>query len=641
MKKDLYAVAYVITSVLILTAIFYYQLKLQSDIVSTFDQDDRLIQLSARQEKLSQQISKAASSMGYAVVLGGGEVAETNFLRFQREIARILPQWQQVHSALNEGDPGLGIDAPEETNEYVELQTALKSSFTIMESAAGNLTSIAFSTDPQDVNYRGMRSSITTILNTEDNYLRNAREVTDYFYERSQSRKTSFGIVEQVALGSLVALFVLQGFVIFRPLWRLASENYQTANKAFVRLKKSEQELRVSYEKQKKVNKQLLVSRHQLAANVKKLKESEAKLLRSTQEQIDINDKLITAQSELKEAYSKLEKSEEEVREMAEKQLEDNEMLFLAEKKVQEALKNERKRREELDNALANLKNAQSQLVHSEKMASLGQLTAGIAHEINNPINFISSGMKSIEFTIDAIRDILAKYDELEAGLENAEEVMKEVKELKEDHEYNEIMSELDVMIRDVNYGVTRTIEIVKGLRVFSRLDEEQIKRANINENLDATLVLLRNKIKNRIKLTKYYDENMHEIDCYPGQLNQVFMNLINNAIQAIPEDREDGEIVLYSEETENEVHIRIKDNGTGIPKEVQNRIWEPFFTTKAVGVGTGLGMSISYSIIEKHHGKIEFQTEEGKGTEFIITLPKTAKDMETKKEPAETTENN
>ena len=406
-------------------------------------------------------------------------------------------------------------------------------------------------------------------------------------------------------------------------------------------MKKSEQELRLSYEKQKKANKQLLISRHQLAANLKRLKESETKLLKSTQEQIEINDKLILAQGELKDAYSKVQKSEEEVRQMAEKQLEDNEKLFFAEKQVKEALELEKKRREELNVVLENLKGAQSQLVHSEKMASLGQLTAGIAHEINNPINFISSGMKSIEFTIDAVKEILNKYDELEKGIDRADEILKEVKSLKEDHEYDEIMSELDVMIRDVNYGVTRTIEIVKGLRVFSRLDEEEMKRANINENLDATLVLLRNKTKNKVKLSKFYDEKMHEIDCYPGQLNQVFMNIINNAIQAIPDEREDGEISLYTEETPTDIVIRIKDNGVGIPDDVRNRIWEPFFTTKAVGVGTGLGMSISYSIIEKHHGKIELESEVGKGTEFIITVPRVAKDMQKNKETIESTTNN
>ena len=138
------------------------------------------------------------------------------------------------------------------------------------------------------------------------------------------------------------------------------------------------------------------------------------------------------------------------------------------------------------------MKGAQSQLVHSEKMASLGQLTAGIAHEINNPINFISSGMVSLKMSIEAMREIAEEYTRIDDG-DDSEEVLESVKELKEEHEYDEIVDELDDLINDINYGVTRTIEIVKGLRVFSRLDEEEAKNANVNENIDATLTLLRN----------------------------------------------------------------------------------------------------------------------------------------------------
>jgi len=630
MKKDLYAIAYVITSLLILGAIFYYQLKLQKDVISTFDQDDRLIQLSARQEMLSQQISKAALGMGYAM---GTSSPESNYLIFQRQLTRIVPEWQKVHAGLLNGDQDLGIDKPSGDDEYNTMLAELKIYYPLFNNDAVNLTTLEFSDDPLDINYQGMRTLILNIIRDEQKYLTAASDITDYFFEASQSRKGSFGTGEKIALGTLVGLFILQGFVIFRPLWKLSSENYQTANKAFIKIKKSEGELRVSFEKQKKVNRQLLISRHQLAGNIKKLKESETRLLKSTNEQIEINDKLILAQNDLKDAYAKVQGSEEEIRSMAEKQLEDNEKLFFAEKQIKEALELEKSRREELNKALETLKGAQSQLVHSEKMASLGQLTAGIAHEINNPINFISSGMKSIEFTIEAVREILAKYDEMEEGLDKGENILRQVKVLKEDHEYEEIMEELDVMIRDVNYGVTRTIEIVKGLRVFSRLDEEEMKKANINENLDATLILLKNKTKNRIKISKFYDKRMQEIDCYPGQLNQVFMNIMNNAIQAIPDEREDGELVIYTEETADEVNIRIKDNGVGIPEDVKHRIWEPFFTTKAVGVGTGLGMSITYSIIEKHNGKIELESEVGKGTEFIISIPKVVSETELEEE--------
>jgi signal transduction histidine kinase len=233
--------------------------------------------------------------------------------------------------------------------------------------------------------------------------------------------------------------------------------------------------------------------------------------------------------------------------------------------------------------------------------------------------------MNSLKMSIESMKDILFEYERIDEG-EDPKEVLKDIKELKEDHEYEELIEELDELINDINYGVTRTIEIVKGLRVFSRLDEEEIKSANINENIDATLTLLRNKTKNKIKISKFYDEKMNNIECYPGQLNQVFMNILNNGIQAIPEDRKDGEITIYTEEEKDKVVIRIKDNGVGIPEEIKNRIWEPFFTTKPVGVGTGLGMSITFGIIEKHSGSIDLMSEVGKGTEFVITLPKSIK---------------
>ncbi|MEM7298675.1 MAG: HAMP domain-containing sensor histidine kinase [Bacteroidota bacterium] len=240
--------------------------------------------------------------------------------------------------------------------------------------------------------------------------------------------------------------------------------------------------------------------------------------------------------------------------------------------------------------------------------------------------------MVSLKMSIEAMREIAEEYARIDDG-EEAGDVLEAVKELKEEHEYDEIVDELDDLINDVNYGVQRTIEIVKGLRVFSRLDEEEAKNANINENIDATLTLLRNKTKGKIEITKHYDESMNDIECYPGQLNQVFMNILNNAVQAMPEEKKDAEITIYTEEEKDGVVIRLKDNGVGIPDEIKDRIWEPFFTTKEVGVGTGLGMSITYGIIEKHGGKIDLVSEVGQGTEFIISLPKKVAPIKKKEE--------
>lgn len=615
LKKDLYAIAYAITALIVAGTVAYYVFVVQKDVITNFNEDPTIVRVASKQSALGQQIVKSAIGMGYSTT-------ERNFAIFQAELARILPEWRKGHKALIEGDAELGFKVPSTSTAYQKLQEDLKFFYDEMDINAGNLLDVVYTQEKADINALALKSSIETLINTVRKYQAATDNIADYFVDEAKSYKTGFSLVEKIVFGAFLGILLLQGLFVFRPLVKLAGDNYLSANKAYVKVKKSEEELKINFKKQKLINKKLFESRKEIEENNVKLKESESKLLRSSEEQIRINEKLIQAQDELNQAYKRLQDSEVEIRELADKQLQDNEKLFLAEKKLKETLKKEQKSKEELNMAIQSLKDAQSQLVHSEKMASLGQLTAGIAHEINNPINFISSGMVSIKMSIESMREIAEEYSRLDEGAE-LDEVLENVKELKEEHEYEEILEELDELVKDVNYGVTRTIEIVKGLRVFSRLDEEESKTANVNENIDATLTLLRNKTKNAIKVSKYYDEKMKDIECYPGQLNQVFMNILNNGIQAIPKERKDGEITIYTEELDNEVVVRIKDNGVGIPEKIKNRIWEPFFTTKAVGVGTGLGMSITYGIIEKHNGKIELSSEEGKGTEFVITLPK------------------
>ena len=617
LKKDLYINVFIVTAVVLVGAVAYYVFVLQKQIVDSFNQDPKVVQVSTNQATLGQQIVKNALGMGYAR-------NEGQFEFFKNELGRIYPEFQAGHQALIDGNDELGISKPLETDEYLELQENIKFLYFDIGSASSNLLEIPFSQNrvDSDLNYAALRRVISQLVNRIRDYETASDEITNYFVLNAQNRGASLGLAEYVGFSSFVLIFVLLGVFIVRPLVKLASDNYLSANKAFVKVKKSEQQLKINFQKQKLINRKLHQSRKQLEENNAKLKESENKLMKSSEEQIKINERLISAQEELNGAYKKLQDSEIEIRELADKQLQDNEKLFLAEKKLQAILEKEKKSKDELGNALDSLKSAQSQLVHSEKMASLGQLTAGIAHEINNPINFISSGMVSLKMSMESLREIAEEYTRLDDG-DDPDDVLDGVRELKEEHEYDEIVDELDDLINDINYGVQRTIEIVKGLRVFSRLDEEEAKNANVNENIDATLTLLRNKTKGKIEITKHYDDSMNEIECYPGQLNQVFMNILNNAVQAMPDEKKDGEITIYTEEAAEEVFVRIKDNGIGIPDEIKNRIWEPFFTTKEVGVGTGLGMSITYGIIEKHGGKIDLSSEVGKGTEFVITLPK------------------
>lgn len=277
-----------------------------------------------------------------------------------------------------------------------------------------------------------------------------------------------------------------------------------------------------------------------------------------------------------------------------------------------------------LNVALTNLKDAQSQLVDAEKMAALGQLTAGIAHEINNPINFVTSNIKPLQLDIDDLKEIITKYEQIDYSGANVMEQVQEIEAFKKQIDLDFINNEIESLLTGITDGAKRTAEIIRSLRNFSRLDEDDLKPIDINEGLHSTLVLVRNSLPDNVKVVKDFG-NLPKIECLPGKINQVFMNLISNAIQAIKsngKNREEELLTIHTWYDDNNVKISIKDTGTGMTDEVKHKIFEPFFTTKEVGEGTGLGLSIVFSIIEKHKGHIDVLSEVDQGTEFIITLP-------------------
>ena len=288
--------------------------------------------------------------------------------------------------------------------------------------------------------------------------------------------------------------------------------------------------------------------------------------------------------------------------------------------------------KEALESTLDKLKQAQSQLIHSEKMASLGMLTAGIAHEINNPVNFINSGAISLE------RD----YKDLQRLIQSLGPLPSESQKIAEEIGMDELLKIIPQTIEDIKTGVQRTSEIVKGLRNFTRLDASELKEADLHEGIDSNLLLLSHKFKDRIRIVKEYDKRIGSIKCYPGPLNQVFINLFNNAIDALEQKVKQGSsgaeatetqylvykplIVittkLIDENGQKQVKIEISDNGAGIPEEIRDKLFDPFFTTKEVGKGTGLGLAICHGIIDKHGGDINFEMNVNEGTKFTITLP-------------------
>jgi len=276
----------------------------------------------------------------------------------------------------------------------------------------------------------------------------------------------------------------------------------------------------------------------------------------------------------------------------------------------------ERKNRD-LERTMEQLQRTQYLLVQAEKMASLGQLTAGIAHEINNPVNFVSSNVKPLRRDIDEVLSIMAKYDDTIAG-NHLQERFGESAKLKRDLDFPFLLEEIGSLLKGIEDGAQRTFEIVKGLRNFSRLDEEGKKLADINQGLESTLLMLKHQLKNRIEVIKEFGD-LPQILCFPGKLNQVFMNILSNACQAIDGT---GKIFVKTTYADDVVKVSIKDTGRGMSDEVKEHIFEPFFTTKEVGEGTGLGLSITFGIIEDHDGNIEVFSEPGKGSEFVITLP-------------------
>jgi two-component system NtrC family sensor kinase len=293
------------------------------------------------------------------------------------------------------------------------------------------------------------------------------------------------------------------------------------------------------------------------------------------------------------------------------------EELIKKNQELEESRKNVQLTLERLGAAYEELKTTQAKILQQEKMASIGQLAAGVAHEINNPMAFIASNLGTLDKYIRRLKDFIRTQSEAIKSLKATdaiEKLEKKRKELKLDY----TLDDIDFLVKESRDGSERVQKIVQELNRFSRVDDAEYKDTNINECMESSINIVWNELQHKATLHKDYG-NLPSTKCYPQKLNQVFINLLINAIQAIEKK---GKIKIKTWEKDGSIWVTVSDTGCGIPRENQSKIFEPFFTTKEVGKGTGLGLSISYEIMQRHKGEISFESKEGKGTAFTIRMP-------------------
>lgn len=344
-------------------------------------------------------------------------------------------------------------------------------------------------------------------------------------------------------------------------------------------------------------------------------------------------------EQELKDANEDLRTSEEELRQNAEELSAINDTLETAKAQLEKFLENEQiinkkiekknrdlyTQKKELQSTLRKLQNTQEHLIQSEKMASLGVLVAGIAHEINNPVNYVSNSCEGLKTILQDIWEVLKHYEQLTP--ENSPEKLAEIAQLKADLDFEYLIHDTQELLHNISEGANQTAEIVRGLRTFSRLDRSEFEQIDIQTVIDTALLLLQSEYKYDIAIHKEITPNL-SVKAQSGKLNQVFINLLSNGIDAIHTKKTEkkGEIFIRTYKSDKfdakYIAIEIEDNGIGISEKDRKHIFDPFFTTKPVGAGTGLGLPISFGIIEQFKGKIEVESRLNQGTKFIVYLP-------------------
>lgn len=288
---------------------------------------------------------------------------------------------------------------------------------------------------------------------------------------------------------------------------------------------------------------------------------------------------------------------------------------FLAEQQLAVRLEQEHAELKALNDKLSM---AQSQLLQSEKMAAIGQLAAGVAHEINNPVGFISSNLQTLQDYATRLLKLTAFYEKVISKTGN-DTFLALQRDTQQRLQFDFVRQDLPELLSESIDGIERVSEIVKNLKAFSHVDNAQWQYANLVEGLENTLKIAANQLKYKVEIHRDFATDLPEVYCQPNQINQVFLNLLVNAAQAMAHK---GHLYLRAWQQDQSVCVEVRDTGPGIAPEHMSRLFEPFFTTKPVGSGTGLGLSLSYSIVKKHRGEIEVRSTPGEGASFTIMLP-------------------
>lgn len=589
--------------------------------------------LAGHEQALQQELAREAFLMVNAQTLA-------EFAKYQTVLKKRIPEWEQAYHLL-------------QSRQYVEEEllhasysqmvqgffTQTQPHFEQMLNSLQKLSEVSF--DQED-----NRSLVNQMLYQKLNFSHSLNMMAKAYEQESEGKYNQLRLLELMFFGLTITIIILQIIFLFKPALTFIHRTFDLLKNKERSIFKSEQQIKQQLEELRVSEQSLQISKAELKATNAQMQEINERLQKANDELEDMHlyerehrmmaelaqKESQTHKEEFQLSYQELKATEQELRHYTEaletlnKQLADaNVTAVELQIELEDTLVREQEYSKELKDAYKILKQTQSKLIHAEKMASLGQLVGGIAHELNNPMNFVSGGAQGMLIILEDIEGLLGLLEEIKQIKDHTGEYGNQLKVLAE--AYNELdwettKKDLVQLAANINTGVKRSNAIVKSLHSFARTDSESYGILHLSSSIDDIWNVLGDKQIQNITLVKEY-HSTPTLECNARGVHQVLMHLFNNAVdalQAIP--GLEGIIKVTIWEEAGVAYLKIADNGAGISEKVAPKIFEPFFTTKDVGEGMGLGLSISYTILQEHNGNIELSREEEGWTTFIISLP-------------------